>query len=1281
MRIFLVLILTILPFGAMAQDTAEEDRGWLEGIIEDNLSSPGRDVNIVGFKGALSSRATLEELTIADDEGTWLTLRDVVLDWSRSALLRGRLEVSELTAGEIIVARSPKPAEGLDAAPEAEASGPFELPDLPVSINIGRISADRLELGAPLLGEPVVASMEGVLVLNNGEGGITLEAQRIDDGPALNLALNASFANETRQLVTKLTVSEAANGLVTRKMGLPGAPALNLSVDGTGPIDNFTAQIALETDNQPRISGQVNVQAPTDGSLGFSANLSGDAAPLFLPDYAEFFGNSLSLQVEGSKGTDGVLEIPVLSLVAQQLQLNGAVTVGADGLPDRVNLTGKIAAPDGSPVLLPLTTDQQTLIGSADLDVQFDAEKSDDWTGEVRVSNLDRDDFDAETLVLNGTGKIVDGEQSEITANLDFAATELNAADAGLNEALGSEVNGNLQIVSETGTDGLQIPSLTINGADYGLTANAVIEGLSTGMTITGEAEAQLENLSRFATIAARPLGGAASASIKGNYAVLEGGFDVVADVQGTDLKTGIPEADNLLQGTSTIKLSALRDTVGTRIREFAVNARDLSATAEGLIANSGSDLRANVDASNLAVLGSAYGGSARADMTFKGTATAGEVTLTAHGNDIRTGIPEVDGLLAGKSTIRTDATIDNGTATIKQAEINARALNLTASGRLAEEGSDVTAKLNLSDLSVLGRGYRGAVSADTTFSGTPQNGRITVDGQAQNISVAQADADKLLRGNSTISAEVQLVDGRVVVERANVENPQVTLDATGTPIDNGQQLNLTARLANLGILLPQFPGAVSVSGTVAQRPDAYDMNINAQGPGGISARASGTISSAFDQANLAVNGSAQAALANVFLTPSNVDGLVRFDVNVNGPLALDSVRGAISTSGARFTDPSANIEMNAINATVNLNGQSARINASAAPGEGGRITANGTVGLAAPFNSDLTVTLANAVFADPSLYRTTTGGTIRLTGPLTGNGLIAGRIVLQETDVQVPSGGLGSSGTLPGLTHVGEQANVRATRARANLLDDGSSTSSSGSGSGGLRLDLTISAPSRINIRGRGLDAELGGELRLTGTTSNIVPIGAFELIRGRLDILGRRLDLIKATMSLQGDFIPQLDVSAQSDNSDVTTYVNITGPADDPEVTFTSDPELPQEEVLAQLLFGRDLSSISALQAAQLANAVATLAGKGGDGIVSKLRKNFGLDDLDVTTNDDGTAAVTAGKYISEKAYTEVEVDGEGQSAISLNYDISNSVTVRGSTGTSDDSTGIGIYYERDY
>ena len=194
------------------------------------------------------------------------------------------------------------------------------------------------------------------------------------------------------------------------------------------------------------------------------------------------------------------------------------------------------------------------------------------------------------------------------------------------------------------------------------------------------------------------------------------------------------------------------------------------------------------------------------------------------------------------------------------------------------------------------------------------------------------------------------------------------------------------------------------------------------------------------------------------------------------------------------------------------------------------------------------------------------------------------------------------------------------------------------------------------------------------------MVPSGSFRLIRGRLDIPGKRLDLSEATLALEGDFVPVVAVAASNESDGVTSFVRIDGPATEPVVSFTSSPPLPEEEVLSHLLFGRGIQNLSALQAAQLANAVATLAGKGGVGIVGRLRQGFGLDDLDVQTGAEGGATLRAGKYLSENLYTGVEVDDQGQSRINLNLDLSESVTVRARTGTSGDS-GLGLFFERDY
>ncbi|EPX84686.1 hypothetical protein ruthe_02046 [Rubellimicrobium thermophilum DSM 16684] len=104
-----LLLLLAAPLAAQTPAEQDRDRGFLTGLIEDALSSSARSVVIEGFEGALSSRASVESLIIADREGVWFRAEDLVLDWNRSALLRGRIEVQELSAGRIEIIRPPLP--------------------------------------------------------------------------------------------------------------------------------------------------------------------------------------------------------------------------------------------------------------------------------------------------------------------------------------------------------------------------------------------------------------------------------------------------------------------------------------------------------------------------------------------------------------------------------------------------------------------------------------------------------------------------------------------------------------------------------------------------------------------------------------------------------------------------------------------------------------------------------------------------------------------------------------------------------------------------------------------------------------------------------------------------------------------------------------------------------------------------------------------------------------------------------------------------------------------
>ena len=122
MRILIAVLLALVWPGALLAQDATRDRGILQAFIEDNLSDAGRVVQIDGFAGALSSRATVERLTIADDQGVWLVLEGAALDWNRSAVLAGRLEINELSAERLVLTRLPATGDAGNATPVGVAA-------------------------------------------------------------------------------------------------------------------------------------------------------------------------------------------------------------------------------------------------------------------------------------------------------------------------------------------------------------------------------------------------------------------------------------------------------------------------------------------------------------------------------------------------------------------------------------------------------------------------------------------------------------------------------------------------------------------------------------------------------------------------------------------------------------------------------------------------------------------------------------------------------------------------------------------------------------------------------------------------------------------------------------------------------------------------------------------------------------------------------------------------------------------------------------------------------
>ncbi|MCL4674970.1 MAG: translocation/assembly module TamB domain-containing protein, partial [Pararhodobacter sp.] len=539
---------------------------------------------------------------------------------------------------------------------------------------------------------------------------------------------------------------------------------------------------------------------------------------------------------------------------------------------------------------------------------------------------------------------------------------------------------------------------------------------------------------------------------------------------------------------------------------------------------------------------------------------------------------------------------------------------------------------------------------------------------------------DGILHTGLQLAAQLTIdADGALRIDTAQLDATGLSLAAQGAlDAEGNTQMTGQVQLDDLGRMVPGLHGPVSLQATIGRQADrpGYDVDATLSGPSALTLTTRGRIEDDLTLA-LALSGQVEGAILNPSIEPANVSGLIRVNGAFDGPPRLDSLRLDARVSDGHYVLPSAGVAFRNIEGEAQLTGFSARVRVAGDQQAGGRGTASGTIHLTGARQADLTVSVENFAVLHPQLFDARIDGSVSLTGPMASGALVRGEVSVSQAEIRIPNSPLARQGFGPmGLRHVGEAADSRRTREAAGIA----SGTRHGRAPVPLRLDLTLRAPGRVFVRGRGLDAEMGGTVHLGGTTRDVVPSGSFGLIRGRLDLLGNRFTLTDGSASMVGDFMPFITLVATTESDGVTTSITVTGRADSPDILFGSVPDLPQDEVLSRLIFRRSLASLSPFQAAQLALSVATLTGRADNSILSRTRQAMGLDDLDFTVDDAGNTALRAGRYLTDQVYSDLSVDSSGRGEVTINLDLSPNITLRGRADT-EGRSGIGIFFERDY
>jgi translocation and assembly module TamB len=1102
-----------------------------------------------------------------------------------------------------------------------------------VTLNELKLKAATLGVEASARYDRSADRLEGVIALSTVEpgalapfaGGVTWRGLRIETKVDLS-------ALPTRPQGT-ITITGGADdiSLAAVDKRMPALGAVTLAGDlGLGPDGKITVR-SLDI-GSPLVS--------VKGGGGYlPASQAGDSkATVTLPNLA-----------------------PLSDLAGVALAGNSAIdlTVNSDRDGIKLGWRGTVSNVTAEGLPSELITAQVALSGAATW--RFDEA----WTlSDVRVAS------EGATLVVAGRGKAAAGEL-DLTVELpklDFLKAELGGA---------AKVTSNIRF----GGDRTELKLL----AELNDLARAQIASRKLTLSATGSLDAA----------------GAANGEVKASG-------DLASQPLSLDGRFSLDAAG----GVTVPRFQGRWASVVLDVDDFAVTKGRTSGYAR---------LRAGRLGDASALAGTALGGSLEAEVTADDRAADGRVTVRVQGSDLRVDTLAI-GALDLRSTIdepMTAAKVDTTLAASRiagAADINK--LNATASGDRqtlvislqaagAQTAANAAAKVELlgDDLVIGLTRFDGRYGAIPVALAAPT--RIHVAGPRVTIEPTNL---RLGGGRLAVRGTLGPSGSDLQLELAGLPLSLIDAFAPGTNLDGTLQAKLRVQGS---MAAPVIDGSYNVAGLRLRRPEAALVPpLNVQGSGSLMGRqASIDARVAAAATNLTLKGKATLPRGTAPLSGSatiggtmelapfapllgndirNVTGRLRPDVTVDISGSRITGNGSIDFSNGAVAMPESGLRLSGGEGRLVLQGdtlQVQRLNFQTARGGGVGVTGTMRLDAQQGLVPDLTVTSRNALLVSRPDLVASVSSNIKVTGSTLGGLSIAGPVTIDRAEIAV---GAEQSTAFPTLEvrEINKQGGAAPTAPAVVRPAPAKPPPRAAPppGAAPVRLALSIRAPQAVFVRGRGLDAEMSGQLEVAGTPAAPTVTGGLTMRRGDFTLLGRRLTFSRGVVTLDNlDRIdPRLDFVASTTVQSTTINVEIGGTSRAPLIAVTSVPSLPPDEAMALLLFGKPASGLSAFELAQAAQGLAELTGQtSGTGMLSRLRTGLGLDRLSVGSGSGANSPISleAGRYVAPGVYVGARQGATGTSSRGVvQVDVLEHVKIEGDVGA--DSNGrVGVKMEWDY
>lgn len=1260
-------------------------------LIEDTIGvASGGMVEIRGLAGEFPSKPVIDHVVVSDEHGAWLTLDHVALDWSPFRLLRNRADIASAAAGHLALLRMP-------VTKKTNEKSTFR-------VDIGSLTIARADIGKALAGHAMSIALNGrIHYVSKDDASWDVRAARLDG--IGNLTTEGSINSEAMR--GRLTLRESADSVAGGLAGLPnlGVLSVDAAIDGprssehidlsahagaldvraSGALDlvhraalldlaAFSRPMAPRADiswNGIEFEGHLRgpfSQSDLSGRLSITAIRAAGASANSITGNVVGHGGDLSMNAQASglviPGSHPNLfaSTPVNFLLAAKLNapapefafevqhslllLRGDATLGTAPIA-HANLTlpnvGPLAALGGIP-----------LEGAAQIGATLSS--------------------------ANGTNRIV------LDGKLNAAGTAL------LSRLLGR--NARLLLDASSSAAGYKLDKLHLAGEALKVDANGTetteLRNISYNLTLSDLARAGdnlAGDLSLHGTVLGKPKDFAFTLSGRGNLATR--GF-AKAPVEIALRATGLPtQAQGTVSATGSLdkaplKVAARFDQVNkaplrinlSDVDWRSVHGRGNFSMPPNLKALSGkTELRVGNLGDVGLLMGTALKGSLQAVLDI--ASQKGRAVAHLHGvvqnfdlNGTTASNASVDGNVGdpfGKPALGLKLAFSgvsfqhysgSGNATLN-GPLEAVATTVSMGLKDPQNNSGQVKASALVDarqkrvlLKAFDASYRGDAFKLTTPARFDFADGIGVD----RLQLVSDKAVALISGRATpalaLNASVRNVTPDLIrpfVPSLNaVGTISLTAKLTGKPEAPGGTLVLTGtglKLRGTSSLPPANVNAhATLHGTAMRLVSRIDagktlaLDISGDAP----LKATGRF-------NLKTKGTVDLASLDPFLAArgKRLRGSAAIDGGLSGTISNPSITGSAVLTGGDYQDYVEGLHIQAIAARFEAHGGA--ITVSQLTGQAGHGTISGTGKIAIWQTSipvDVSLTLTNARPLTTDRLRADLNASLKLVGKLSDGLSLTGKVSVGSGDINVAESFPPSVAVL----------NVRRRNQSGAQLAAARSP-----GTGTLKLDLTIDAPGGLYVRGHGINAALRGRIAIKGTNGQPEVSGGFEAERGDFDLAGKTLNIDKGRVtfdgrSVNGSFDPALDFSAYNTSGSITAKLAITGHASEPHVELTSSPLLPPDEVLSHLLFGENVSQLTAVQVAQVAEGLATLGGSGGGfNPLSAARRSLGLDRLAVGGTEKGNgASVEMGKNVARGLYVGARQDTTGGTQAQVQVDL---------------------------